>query len=65
MMDIDGITLRNVTLQSKDSLISVNDGNDILFEQVHFFVPSGKIKIDSKGKLTRLSQMTRCLMTNY
>lgn len=62
MNDVKGLTLRNATIKSKDSKISINDGRDILFDQVHFIVPGGKVKMNLKGKLTKEPQMVRCLM---
>ena len=57
MTDVKGFTLKNITIQSKDS--------NILFEQVHFQIPGGKVKIKTQGDLAKEPQFVRCLMKEY
>lgn len=65
MTDVKGFTLKNITIQSKDPTILINDGRDILFEQVHFQIPGGKVKIKTQGDLAKDPRFVRCLMKEY
>ena len=49
MTDVKGFTLKNITIQSKASTVLIDDGRNILFEQVHFQIPGGKVKIKTQG----------------
>ena len=57
--------LKNITIQSKDSTVLIDDGRNILFEQVHFQIPGGKVKIKTQGDLAKEPQFVRCLMKEY
>ena len=63
MTDVKGFTLKNITIQSKDPSIFINDGRDVLFEQVHFLLPGGKVK--TQGDLTEEPRLIRCLVKEY
>ena len=65
MTDVKGFTLKNITIQSKDSTVLIDDGRNILFEQVHFQIPGGKVKIKTQGDLAKEPQFVRCLMKEY
>ena len=65
MTDVKGFTLKNITIQSKDPSIFINDGRDVLFEQVHFLLPGGKVKIKTQGDLTEEPRLIRCLVKEY
>ena len=43
----------------------IDDGRNILFEQVHFQIPGGKVKIKTQGDLAKEPQFVRCLMKEY
>ena len=64
MTDVKGFTLKNITIHSKYSTVLIDDGRNILFEQVHFQIPGGKVKIKTQGDLAKEPQFVRCLM-NY
>lgn len=65
MTDVKGFTLKNITIQSKDPSIFINDGRDVLFEQAHFLLPGGKVKIKMQGDLTEEPRLIRCLVKEY
>lgn len=50
--DVDGLVLKNATLNSPDPLIDVLDGRNIRFENVTFDVPGGKAKTQITGPLS-------------
>ena len=56
MTDVKGFTLKNITIQSKDSTVLIDDGRNILFEQV---------QIKTQGDLAKEPQFVRCLMKEY
>lgn len=47
--DVDGLTLKNATIHSSDSLIDILDGRNIRFENVTFHIPDGKVKTQIVG----------------
>ncbi|MCU7552786.1 glycoside hydrolase family 28 protein [Chitinophagaceae bacterium LB-8] len=51
--DIKDITLRNLNIQSQDSLISILDGRNVIFEKVRFNVPGNAIVTDISGPLSQ------------
>ena len=65
MTDVKGFTLKNITIQSKNPSIFINDGRDVLFEQAHFQLPGGKVKIKTQGDLTEEPRLIRCLVKEY
>ena len=65
MTDVKGFTLKNITIQSKDPSIFISDGRDVLFEQVHFLLPGGKVKIKTQGDLTEEPRLIRCLVKEH
>jgi hypothetical protein len=50
--DANGITLRNVRIQSEDSLINLLDARHLLFENVQFTVPGNNIVTKIAGDLS-------------
>lgn len=62
--DVDGMTLKNVTIECPDSLIKLIDGRNIKFEQVHFVTPNGVTKIENEGELSKEPEFIRCLQRN-
>jgi polygalacturonase len=50
--DVDKLTLRNVTIESRDRTLKFLDSRDVLFDNVTFKVPSDAIEVDAKGDLT-------------
>ena len=59
--DVNGMTLKNITIECPDSLIKLVDGRNIKFEQVHFITPNGVTKIEKEGKLTKDPEFYKCL----
>ena len=62
LQDVDGMTLRNVSIACPDSLVKMVDARGITFEGVHFAVPGGKPVIEAEGELNRRPAFVRCLM---
>ena len=65
MTDVKGFTLKNITIQSKDSTVLIDDGRNILFEQEHFQIPGGKVKKKTQGDLAKEPHFDRSLMKEY
>ena len=63
LQDVNGIILRNMTIYSGDSLITVDDSRKILFDKVRFEVPGGKIETDIKGDLSVQPEFVDCTYT--
>lgn len=55
--DVDGLVIKNTTLYSSDSLIDILDGRNILFENVTFDIPGGKVKTQIEGALSKNIRM--------
>ena len=62
LQDVDGMTLRNVSIACPDSVVKMVDARGITFEGVHFAVPGGKPVIEAEGELNRQPAFVRCLM---
>ena len=60
--DVDGFVLKNVTIECPDPLIKMVDGRHIKFDQVHFTLPEGKVRIEQEGELCKEPEFIRCLM---
>ena len=60
LQDVDGFTLRNMTIYSRDSLITIDDSRNVLFDRVKFEVPGGKVETDIKGDLSVKPEFTDC-----
>lgn len=63
LQDVNGFTIRNATICSKDSLITIDDGRNILFDKVEFEVPGGKIETDMQGDLSAEPTFAACSYT--
>jgi polygalacturonase len=50
--DIKNMTIRNATIQSQDSLISILDGRNVVFDRVWFQVPGGEVVTNITGPLS-------------
>jgi polygalacturonase len=50
--DVEGMTFRNVTIDSNDNKIRFLDVRDILFDNVEFKVPGGRVNFETDGELT-------------
>lgn len=48
--DVDGFTLRNLSLRAQENEIHILDGRNILLDQVRFEVPTGEIDVDIQGR---------------
>ncbi len=64
LQDVDGMTLRNVSITCSDPLIKMIDARGITFDGVHFAVPGGKPAIETEGELNHRPAFIRCLMRN-
>ena len=62
LQDVDGMVLKNVTVECPDSLIRIVDGRHITFDQVHFILPDGKVRTEQEGELAREPEFIRCLI---
>lgn len=47
--DADGFTFRNLEIQATDNAINIDDSRNVLFDNVTFYVPSGKPQLNVKG----------------
>lgn len=47
--DVDGFTLRNLTVKSQDNKINILDGRNILFENIDFKVPNNEVRLNKQG----------------
>ncbi|MCD8164968.1 MAG: glycoside hydrolase family 28 protein [Bacteroides sp.] len=47
--DVDGFTLRNVTIHSQVNEINILDGRNILFDQVQITTPQGEVAVTVEG----------------
>ena len=50
--DINGLVLENAVLESPDNTLRISDGRNILFKNVTFKVPGGKVYGKVDGKLS-------------
>jgi hypothetical protein len=50
--DIKNMTIRNTTIKSQDSLISILDGRNVVFDRVRFQVPGGEVVTSITGPLS-------------
>ena len=48
--DAAGFTMRKLTIESLHNDIHILDGKDILFEDIHFKLPSEEIRVNVEGK---------------
>lgn len=51
--DVDGFTLRNLTITAEDNKINILDGRNVLFENVKFNVPGDELVVNVKGDESR------------
>ena len=52
--DVDGFTIRDVDITcSEDNQINILDSRNILFEDVNFMVPTGKVITNIKGEASK------------
>jgi hypothetical protein len=58
--DATGVTLRNIEAESGDSLISLLDTRNLLFERVRFKTPGQKINAITEGALTNNIRFLDC-----
>jgi hypothetical protein len=58
--DIKDITLRDVNIQCKDSLISILDGRNISYDKVLFKIPGNAIVTDISGPLSERIKFENC-----
>lgn len=49
MEDIDGLTLRDLDIHATDNNINIDDGRNITFDKVNFFVPRHELNLNIKG----------------
>lgn len=47
--DVDGLTLRNLDIHATDNSINIDDGRNIAFDNVSFFVPRHELNLNIKG----------------
>ncbi|MDB5246086.1 MAG: endopolygalacturonase [Segetibacter sp.] len=59
--DIKNFTVRNVKIQTQDSLISLLDGRNVLFENVQFTVPGNELVTKISGELSDGIKFENCL----
>ncbi|HEY1112872.1 MAG TPA: glycoside hydrolase family 28 protein [Chitinophagaceae bacterium] len=58
--DVDGFTVRNATIATSDSLISLLDARRVLFEGVRFIVPGGEVVTEVSGTHSGAIQFINC-----
>ena len=51
--DAAGFTMRKLTIESLHNDIHILDGKDILFEDIHFKLPSEEIRVNVEGKKSK------------
>lgn len=49
MDDIDGLTMRNMDIHATDNTMNIDDGRNILFDQVNFYAPGHALYLNIKG----------------
>lgn len=58
--DVKGFTVRNAGITTRDSVISLLDTRNVLFENVQFTVPGGEVITRISGPLSEDIQFTNC-----
>jgi hypothetical protein len=51
LQDVDGFSISESTITSRDSLVKMDDARNIRFEQVKFVVPGGQLAVEPEGTL--------------
>lgn len=49
MDDIDGLTMRNMDIHATDNTMNIDDGRNITFDRVRFYVPENRLNMNIKG----------------
>ncbi len=60
LQDVDGLTLRNMEICCLDTLIAMDDARNVLFDNVRFNVPGGKVDTDIQGELCTQPEFKNC-----
>lgn len=50
MNDVGGLTLKNLTIQSTDNTLNIDNSRGLTFDNVSFFVPTGSLKYNITGE---------------
>lgn len=51
--DVDGMVLKNLHISAQDSVITLLDARNVLFEDIHFQVPGGEVFTDITGPASK------------
>lgn len=49
MDDIDGLTMRHMDIHATDNTLNIDDGRNITFDSVNFYVPENSLNLNIKG----------------
>lgn len=58
--DVKGFTVRNAVINTQDSVITVLDGRDLLFDRVQFNTPGRSLRVNRSGELTDSIRFLQC-----